>query len=102
MTRQHCALVFMFCASLAGRAMPAAAQPASRAEIDAQIDARLKQQWDAYLAEAAADAGLTVTARRLNGTHAQKVSVYTTVVERLKDDRELRKLVTRTYVQSLV
>ena len=94
-----CLLVAIACLWCAA---PAAAQRTSRAEIDAAVDARLKELWTTFLAEAARDAGVTVSDGRLTGTRDAKVAVYTKVVDRLRDNDELLALFTPAYVQSLI
>jgi hypothetical protein len=92
-----CVFAVLLCA-----VAPAAAQRATRAEIDAKVDERLKALWETALAEAARDAGLTLANRRLSGSREAKIAVYTKVLERLQNDAELLALVTPQYVQSLV
>ncbi len=80
------------------------AQTDPRAAIDAAIDARLRERWDAVLAEVAAGAGLRVEQGHLTGSREQKVAAYTQVLDRLDEDlgSDLERLVTRDYVQALI
>jgi hypothetical protein len=89
-------------AVLFAAAAPAAAQRMSRAEIDAAVDKRLEELWTQLLAEAAREAGLTVTDRRLSGAREAKVAVYARALDRLQADQELLRLFTPAYVQSLI
>jgi hypothetical protein len=89
-------------AVLLSAAAPAAAQRMSRAEIDAAVDRRLGELWTEFLAEAARDAGLTVSDRRLSGAPGAKVAVYTKALDRLQADPELLTLFTPAYVQSMI
>ena len=102
MTRWGRWIVILACASIVLEAAPAMGQPASRAEIDAAIDARLKQQWEVHLTEAARDFGLTREDGRLAGPREAKVNAYTRVLERMQNDDDLLALFTPVYVQSLI
>jgi len=101
--RRQCWLVaILLCASLTCGVTPALAQRASRDQIDANVDARLKKQWEAFLAEAARELGLTLKDGRLSGTREVKVNAYAKVLDRLEDDDDLLALFTPAYIQSLI
>lgn len=80
------------------------AQTDARAAIDAAIGSKLRERWDAVLAEVAGSAGLRVEQGHLTGTREQKAAAYSQVLDRLDEDlgSELERLVTREYVQALV
>ena len=80
------------------------AQTEARAAIDAAIDAKLRERWDAVLAEVAGSAGLRVEQGHLTGTREQKAAAYSQVLDRLDEDlgSDLERLVTRDYVQALI
>ena len=95
-------VVVLACTSIVLEAAPALGQRAARAEVDAAIDARLKQEWERHLTEAARDFGLTRSDGRLSGTREAKVNAYTRVLERMQNDDDLLALFTPVYVQSLI
>ena len=102
MTCRRAVAGFVVALAVLASATPANAQRASRSEIDAAVDARLAELWTRFLAEAARDAGLPVSDRRLTGARDAKVAVYTKVLDRLRDDAELLALFTPAYVQALI
>jgi len=101
-TRGLLTLVVCVCALLLGSVSPAAAQPRTRAQVDAAVDERLRALWEKFLAEAAREAGVTVVNRRLSGARDAKVAAYTKALDRLQNDADLLDLFTPQYVQALV
>ena len=92
-----------------GLASTAPAQPPGppndRAAVDARIDAALREQWSTVLADVAVRAGQTVQGGRPSGTAQEREGVYRQVLELMASrplERDLERLVTRAYVQSLV
>jgi len=95
-------IIILACAALAWASAPALAQQPSRAEIEAKVDALLKEKWDRALAATAQQLGLTLQEGRLSGTREQKVKAYTQVLDQVAQDKDLLTFVPQVFSQAYV
>jgi hypothetical protein len=93
----------LLCLAVVCTAVPAYAQPLTRAEIDERVDESLRTGWDKALAEAARELKVPLNANnRVVGTDEQRRQVFEAALARVEADTSLIELFTPAYVQALI